>query len=164
MNHVVKYIETIFVIFCLLVVPCYAKKSSDDYYYKGVEYAVEGKFEKALKIEPKQIYIKASLKTVDDVIKGKIKTDAASHFFRAVIFRYKDMTEKQIEELSKAIELEPNFSAAYFERGACYHQKRKKYTLAICDYTKSIELKSEYLPAMNFFYRGHVFSEMGQYD
>ncbi|HEY6979075.1 MAG TPA: tetratricopeptide repeat protein, partial [Chitinophagaceae bacterium] len=51
--------------------------------------------------------------------------------------------EKAIEYYGKAIEKNPEYSAAYFERGDCYHNLQK-YELAIPEFDKSIEINKNW--------------------
>ena len=71
-----------------------------------------------------------------------------------------DIDEK-IRLNSLAIELDPYFAKAYFNRGLVY-RKKEEYEKAIQDYTKAIELDTEYAYAYNN--RGYVYDEIGDYD
>ena len=66
--------------------------------------------------------------------------------------------DKAIEAYSKAIELNPNDSGLYNNRGIVYHLKRE-YEKAIADYTRAAELNPSHFSAYNN--RGLVYEEMG---
>lgn len=65
-----------------------------------------------------------------------------------------------IVNLTKAIELNPNFAEAYNNRGIAY-RKEGDYDHAIDDYTKAIELKPDFAKAYNN--RGNAYSDKGDY-
>lgn len=65
-----------------------------------------------------------------------------------------------IVNLTKAIELNPNFAEAYNNRGIAY-RKKGNHTCAIADYTKAIELKPDFAKAYNN--RGNAYSDKGNY-
>jgi len=69
--------------------------------------------------------------------------------------------DKAIEYLDKAIELDPNFSIAYYNRGR-NHDRKYYYEDAISDYSRAIELDPEY--AWAYVNRGWVYKQMGQQD
>src|SRR5215204_1440714 len=51
--------------------------------------------------------------------------------------------DEAIREYTKAIELNPQFAEAYYNRGIAYSDK-KEYDAAIQDYTKAIELNPRF--------------------
>ena len=54
-----------------------------------------------------------------------------------------ELLYKALADFNKAIELDPNYSSAYNNRGVVYH-RQGKYRLAIKDFTKAIELNPNY--------------------
>lgn len=66
-----------------------------------------------------------------------------------------------IEYYTKAIELNPEFSLAYFSRASAY-SNLGWYEEAIIDYTRAIELSPEF--AMLYGNRGAVYNELGRYE
>lgn len=72
-----------------------------------------------------------------------------------------DEIEGAIINLSKAIELNPNYVDAYYQRGLAYTYK-DDYDKAIADFTKAIELNPEYMDA--YFERGYAYDLKGEYD
>ena len=69
--------------------------------------------------------------------------------------------DKAIEYLDKAIELDPNYANAYYNR-ARNHDRKYYYEDAISDYSRAIELDPEF--AWAYVNRGWVYSAMGDYD
>jgi regulator of sirC expression with transglutaminase-like and TPR domain len=67
----------------------------------------------------------------------------------------------RIASFTKAINLDPNYTDAYFSRGYNYTQKGN-YDEAINDYNKVIELKPEY--SLSYNNRGWVYYKKGNYD
>ncbi len=77
--------------------------------------------------------------------------------------------EKSIEDISRAIEINPEYAEGYRDRAAAYH-KLGKYRAAIEDYDIVIELKSAHvefneraLIATMYIGRGDSYSELGEY-
>ena len=67
---------------------------------------------------------------------------------------------KEIEELNKFIQLDPNDAMAYNNRGTVY-DKLDEYRLAIQDYGKAIQLDPN--NAVAYFNRGFVYDILGEY-
>jgi tetratricopeptide (TPR) repeat protein len=61
--------------------------------------------------------------------------------------------------LNKAIEINPKYAMAYYNRGIP-HSNKGQYDKAIADYTKAIELNPKYAGA--YVNRGYVFNKIGQ--
>ena len=70
-------------------------------------------------------------------------------------------TDKAIEAYSHTIELNPNNSATYNNRGVAYNIKSES-DLAIADFSKAIEINSDHAEA--YYNRGLVYSDKGDYD
>jgi tetratricopeptide (TPR) repeat protein len=68
--------------------------------------------------------------------------------------------EEAIAEFDKAIDLDPDYAMAYYNRGLTYH-KLEKHDQAIADYGKAIELDPGYSEA--HYNRGHAFFELDEY-
>ena len=69
--------------------------------------------------------------------------------------------DSAIEALTKAIELNPNYAAAYNNRGNAYRDNGN-FDRAIADYTKAIELKPDFVEAYN--HRDDAYYAKGDYD
>ena len=70
-------------------------------------------------------------------------------------------TDKAIEAYSHTIELNPNNSATYNNRGVAYNIKSES-DLAIADFSKAIEINSDHAEA--YYNRGLAYSDKGDYD
>ncbi len=143
------------IIFFLIICGCSDGNSIEGNYDKGIEYASQGKFNKAkkefekiLKTDQSNIPALESIKVIEDVISKKMKSDAAIHFFKGVDSSNKGQVDETFGELTRAIELNPAFSNAYYERGLAYG-RRGKYSEAIADFSKSIELNPKDAAAYN---------------
>ena len=69
-----------------------------------------------------------------------------------------------IERYSYAIELDPNFGPAYFNRGIAYEEK-KEYDKAIRDFTEAIELSPDsVVRASSYASRGGAYMHKKEYD
>jgi tetratricopeptide (TPR) repeat protein len=66
-----------------------------------------------------------------------------------------------IAKYTEAIELDPKYADAYFNRGTAYYYKGQN-DLAIADYSKTIELDPKYANA--YYNRGVAYSSKGQND
>lgn len=74
---------------------------------------------------------------------------------------YESYCKATINLLTKAIELEPNNSTAYHNRGFSHHAL-KNYSQAISDYTKAIEFDPENHDS--YCGRGCVYNDIGEYE
>src|SRR5208282_248957 len=66
-----------------------------------------------------------------------------------------------IDAFNKALELNPKYAAAYYNRGAAYYYLGS-YNQAIADYNKAIELNMK--DAMVYYNRGSAYYSLGKYD
>ena len=81
---------------------------------------------------------------------SRIKTDQISN--NAIAYNnsgkeniLKGQNKRAMQDLNKAIDLDPNYANAYYNRGEAFRQL-KQYTKAIQDFTKAIALDSCLLP------------------
>ena len=132
------------IILFLIIGGCSDGNSIEGNYDKGIEYAAQGKFsdakkefEKLLRSDQSHIAARESLRVIGEVRANKLKKDAAIHFFKGVDFSNKEQVEETFSELNKAVELNPEFANAYYERGLA-HGRRGKYDESIADFSKVI--------------------------
>lgn len=102
----------------------------------------------------KSPYQQPSLSTAQDYYKRADK-HAKNHEY-----------EMQLDDLTKAIELDPNMAEAYMERGSLYAwnlpKERGGYAKAVADYTRCLELKpNDYLARWN---RALFSKDLSQYE
>ena len=75
----------------------------------------------------------------------KVNAESAYSFHQSGINNYKNGDYfKAVYDFTKAIEIDPNYSEAYYNRG-WNKAKLKDYYGAISDYTKAIEINPNYL-------------------
>jgi tetratricopeptide (TPR) repeat protein len=67
--------------------------------------------------------------------------------------------DKDIDDYTKAIELNPNEASAYIRRGVAYEAKRD-YNNAIADFTTAINMRDN----VGYLYRGSAYQEKREYD
>jgi tetratricopeptide (TPR) repeat protein len=94
---------------------------------------------------------------------GPTRPDEAGSYWYHGYIRYRQGDLKAaIENYTKAIEFDPQYTDAYYER-AMMHRAIGDYAAAIADFTKVIEVGSEYLQ-VSYFERGMSQVENGNYD
>jgi tetratricopeptide (TPR) repeat protein len=87
--------------------------------------------------------------------------DAESHIYRGHHNFLNGNYDEAISDYNRAIELNPEFSEAYYTRGSAYDRKGQ-YNHAIDDYTKAIELNPYFVEA--YSNRGVANGIIGRYD
>ena len=160
-------ILTLAVLF-LIVGTCYAQ-SAEEYYTKGIDYGVAGKFEeaqqefkKALETDPFYTPARMCLKLSEDTLKQRIKTGTALHLFKGVAYYDKDMYDEAIAEYKKAIKINPNYAEAHCVLGLVYAYKGGMFDEAIAEYKKAIEINPNYAEA--HYNLGAVYRRKGMFD
>lgn len=86
-------------------------------------------------------------------------SDKSALYRRAYLYGTIGCTQSAINDLSRAIGLDPNFAAAYTERGQCYLDK-KEYDRALYDLNRAIQLNPRSGDAV--LARGRVWLAMGK--
>ncbi|MCK4419434.1 tetratricopeptide repeat protein, partial [Candidatus Aerophobetes bacterium] len=159
-------ILTLAVLF-LIVGTCYAQ-SAEEYYTKGIDYGVAGKFEeaqqefkKALETDPFYTPARMCLKLSEDTLKQRIKTGTALHLFKGVAYYDKDMYDEAIAEYKKAIKINPNYAEAHCVLGAAYGCK-EMCDEAIAECKKAIEINPNLAEAHGNL--GAVYAYKGMFD
>lgn len=128
-------------------------QTAKEHFYKGLEYSINGDFEKAkvefrktLDVDPSYEMAKKSLKIIEDMAKEKIKKETAIHLFKATNYGNKEMLGEAVIEYKKAIEINPDYAKAYNGLGITYFRK-KMLDEAIVEFKKAIEINSDYVEA-----------------
>jgi tetratricopeptide (TPR) repeat protein len=78
-----------------------------------------------------------------------------------VVYDHQNQLKKAFTDFSGAIDLDPRFALAWYNRGVVYN-KLGQPTKAVEDYTKAIELDPKHVPTLNN--RGLAYSKLGQTD
>jgi tetratricopeptide (TPR) repeat protein len=152
-----SYIIFTFILLIALLANC-DNTALQGSYYEGIKYASHGDFNEAKKqfegalrsglSQKMEISVRESLKVIESVEKGKVKREAAQHFFKGIRHSNKGEVDATFLELDKAIELDPGFANAYYERGLA-NAHRGRFEEAITDFSKVIELNPNDAPAYN---------------
>ena len=144
---------------------------------KGIEYGALGKFNKAkeefqkvLANTPGQSFqaVDDCMKLTEDVIAKRIEDEVVIHLFKGVLYGNKGMTKEAIEEISKSIDINPNYADAHYFLGAAY-VANGMLNKGIIEYKKAIVLNSNYVQAYNnlaisFFYAKEYQLAIDNYD
>ena len=160
----------ILVILVVLLTPSFAFADSMalQHYEQGVQLAAQGKFaearasfDQALKVEPQNYPVQRCLSVLADVEKRRIKEQTAAHLFRgfAAFNRYK--TDEAIQELSKAVELDPRYPPAYSYRADAYKDKGQVKE-ALADYSKALAIDPKYSVA--YLNRANLYAGKSELD
>jgi tetratricopeptide (TPR) repeat protein len=156
-----EIVVLILIVLFLTSLVAYAQSPAKESYDKGVEYAIQGEFEKAkeefekaLEADKSLRSAKNSLKTIMDVIEQKIKRETTIYLFEAVSFDNKGQHDQAIKDSNKALEINPMLADAYINRGNAYYEKGQ-FDQAIKDYSKAIEIDLGY--ALAYKNRGFTY-------
>jgi tetratricopeptide (TPR) repeat protein len=130
-------------------------------------------FEKALQLEPKHIdsfcgraWVKqstgglASALSDCDIAIAADPQNARARRSHGVILCIQTKYDEGIEELSKAIELDPGYSLDYANRANAWHEKRE-YSKALADFAEAIRLDPR--PAAIYSHRGSTWRRLGEH-
>jgi tetratricopeptide (TPR) repeat protein len=86
--------------------------------------------------------------------------DAPAHKNNADELRRKGENEQAVAEYDTAIELDPNYQEAYYNRGLA-HQNKRDYDLSIADFNRAVRLNPQ--DALAFYSRGISFHYKGAF-
>ena len=87
--------------------------------------------------------------------------DAEEYLRRGIKAEQRGQDAEAIQDLTKAIELNPELAEAHYIRGLAF-SNQDEYEHAIQDYTKAIELNPEFAEA--WYFRGSAYSIQGEYE
>lgn len=90
-----------------------------------------------------------------------VPTNAIEFYQQAITFCAQSQYEQAVPALTKAIELNPKYTAAYEGRGWNYFYLGQ-YENAIADFNKVMELDPQYAPA--YYERGSAYYRLHKYD
>jgi tetratricopeptide (TPR) repeat protein len=146
----------------------FAASRAFQYYEEGVQLAAQGKFvearasfEQALKDQPQSYPVQRCLSVLADVDKRRIKEQTAAYMFRGFGAFNRYRIDEAIQELSKAVELDPGYSPAYSHRADAYKDKGQ-VNEALADYSKAIAIDPRY--AVAYLNRANLYAEKSEFD
>ena len=117
------------------------------YVVRGIEYAENGEFERAISEYDQAI------KHDPDLVGAYIN--------RGLVYENLGDFERALTDYNKAIELDPDYAKAYFNRGNVYFNLGD-FEKALADYDKAIELDPNY--AKVYLNRGIVYKNLGDFE
>jgi len=113
-------------------------------------------FEKALKTKDT-----TEKKILREEIAEKYPETEYGYFSKAWLVSLRGCNQEAVRLYTKAIEIDPNFADAYFNRGLAYADMQN-YTQAIKDYTKAIEINPDYAEA--YYNRGNTYAQIKEHS
>jgi tetratricopeptide (TPR) repeat protein len=87
---------------------------------------------------------------------------AERHHVRGMRYGGEGDHHRAIQEFGKAIHLNPNNAASYFNRGMIYYYQQGNHDQAISDFNVSIEINPNFAEA--YSHRGEAHSGKGEYE
>lgn len=140
------FISTFILCLSLMLGSCQVKGTADQRYNLGLRYAIDGKFEKAKDEFEKALILDSSyrpatssLKVIEEVLDRKLQNESVSYFFKAISSSNAGRLDEAISYLGTAINQDPDFFHAFYERGLLFGYKGE-FDRAIADFTRSLEL------------------------
>ena len=86
---------------------------------------------------------------------------ALAYHYRGALYVKRERNDEAIQDLNRALELNPRLATAYSDRGIA-HRRKGQYELAIADYGEAIRLWPEWHDW--YVHRGLALSAIGRYD
>lgn len=150
---------------------CIAQTSTQQIFYKGLDYASNGQFikakeqfDEALRLDPSFEPAEGAKNILDRALGKKIKSPAIILYFKTTRKALKNefaSFAEIIDEYSKVIKLDSNFADAYNVRSE-FFSREGQYGRAIADLNKAIALEPD---SWDFYYtRGIAYTKTGQYE
>jgi tetratricopeptide (TPR) repeat protein len=134
----------------------------------GVLYTVKDEYEMALRSYAEAMELTKQLEAIElESVKLTRLSDSNNHFqsliysFQGFVYAGLGQYEKALDDLNRAIQLDPNRAPAYNRRGNIY-QKLGQYEQALADYKRAIQLNPEDITSYNN--RGNIYANLGQYE
>ena len=131
--------------FSLMSSICYGK-TAKEYYGKGIDYGVAGKFKeaqqqftKALEADPFYVPATSCLKITKDALKQTIKTETALYLFKGIAYVNQGRYDEAIAEFERALGINPNHPVAHMNLAIVYYREGY-YTAAIRHCDRAMEL------------------------
>ncbi len=148
--------------------PALSGERAGQSYFKGVEYAAQGRFEEAKReykeaLSDEAYYAAAKLESraVEDAISGKVNKESALLAFKGKEFAINKKWEEAETEYSEAIKESPSCAYAFISRGVAYLDN-KLYDDALSDFSEALDADSRYTEI--YYYRGIAYLYKGQFN
>src|SRR3990172_6108157 len=104
---------------------------------------------------------KVTQKRVTEVQEGELSS-AKAYLNRGTEYYQKGQCDEATLDYNKAIEIDPKYDKAYFNRGMVYGKCKSLYDQAISDLSKAIEINPRYAEALTN--RANAYASKGLYD
>ena len=88
-------------------------------------------------------------------------TQALAYHYRGALYLKRERDDEAIQDLDRALALNPRLATAYSDRGIA-HRRKGQYELAIADYSQAIRLWPEWHDW--YLHRGIALSAIGRHD
>lgn len=95
---------------------------------------------------------------IGDLSRGN---QALAYHYRGALYLKRERNDDAIQDLDRALALNPRLATAYSDRGIA-HRRKGQYELAIADYTEAIRLWPEWHDW--YVHRGIAFSAIGRHN
>lgn len=137
-------------------------------YFRGVEYAAQGKLEeanqeyqKALANEAYYAASKLEIHAIADVLNQKAERNAALLVFEGKRYAIEQKWREAIDLYGKAIKQNPSYGYAFISRGIAYGSQGL-FDKAISDFSEALDVFPQYTEAYNN--RGVIYEYKGKYN
>jgi tetratricopeptide (TPR) repeat protein len=123
------------------------KRKTAIHYFKGLDFAEQKHWTKAIAEFSKAIHLNPKL--------------ALAYDNRGLAYANRGQWDQAISDFNQVIEIASNFSEAYVRRGFIWEMKGN-LNRAVADYNKAIEINPQ--EARAYFFRGRAYGDRGLYD
>lgn len=167
MNKRIYLIPIISAVFLVMGI-CHAEDKGGESYFKGVEYAAQGKLEearqeyqKALSDEAYYAASRLEIHAIDDVLNQKAKREVALLVFEGKKLAVNQKWQEAIDLYTKAIKQDPRYAYAFVSRGIAY-ASIGELDRAISNFSDALKVDSKYTELYNN--RGVALEYLGRYN
>lgn len=162
------YLISVIAAVFLIIGPCRAEDTGGENYFKGVEYAAQGRLEeakqeyqKALSDEAYYAASRLEIHAIDDVLNQKTKKEIAMLVFEGKRCAINQKWQEAIDIYTKAIKQAPTYAYAFISRGIAY-ASIGELDRAVSNFSDALKVDPKYTEVYNN--RGVVLEYMGRYN
>lgn len=163
-----RYLMPVLSVIFLAAGACYAEDTGGQYYFKGVEYASQGKLEEAKQEYQKALFDEAyyaasklEIHAIEDVLNQKAKRDVAMLVFEGKNYAVDQKWQEAIALYTKAIKQDPRYAYAFISRGIAYASIGEP-DKAISNFSDALKVDTKYTEVYNN--RGVALAYLGRYN